>query len=299
MMRWVAIFLVIIGASSYGLLSSFIKLAYGQGFNDGQITPTQMLMGTLCVWLLILFSKASWVNPFKGPWIKLGLIGIFGLALTTSFYNIAISELNASMAIILLFQFTWLTIAIDCVKRRRRPRIAEGIAVVIIMLGTLMAVDVLNTDWHQFNSRGLLYGLASAVTYSVFLFSTGQVKSQLPPLMNSAVMLTASLPVMFILHPPTVFIQANGGYLLLWGLLLGILGQVIPTITFNMGIPRIGSTLAAMLGSVELPVAIIAAHFIIGEQVALLQWFGMGCILIGIVISEYKPKSAAFQKVES
>jgi len=162
-----------------------------------------------------------------------------------------------------------------------------------------MAVNVLNTDWHQINIRGLLYGLASAVTYSVFLFSTGQVKSQLTPLMNSAVMLTATLPVMYVLHPPTVFVQANGAYLLLWGLILGILGQVIPTITFNTGIPRIGSTLAAMLGSVELPVAIIAAHFIIGEQVALLQWLGMGCILIGIVISEYKPKSAAYQKVES
>ena len=44
-----------------------------------------MTMGTLFVWMLILFHKKSWVNPFKGPWIKLGLIGIFGLALTTVF----------------------------------------------------------------------------------------------------------------------------------------------------------------------------------------------------------------------
>src|SRR4051794_7649809 len=87
--RWLAMVLVIIGASSYGLLSSFIKIAYDQGFTDGQITPAQMTMGTLFVWVLILFQKKSWVNPFKGPWIKLGLIGIFGLALTTVFFNIA------------------------------------------------------------------------------------------------------------------------------------------------------------------------------------------------------------------
>ena len=96
--RWLAIVLVLIGASSYGLLSSFIKMAYDQGFTDGQITPAQMTMGTLFVWVLILFHKKSWVNPFKGPWIKLGLIGIFGLSLTTVFYNIALQELDASLS---------------------------------------------------------------------------------------------------------------------------------------------------------------------------------------------------------
>ena len=117
--RWLAIVLVIIGASSYGLLSSYIKMAYDQGFTDGQITPAQMTMGTLFVWLLILFHKKSWVNPFKGPWIKLGLIGIFGLSLTTVFYNIALQELECFFMIILLFQFTWITIAMDCIMKRR------------------------------------------------------------------------------------------------------------------------------------------------------------------------------------
>ncbi|MEW9702545.1 DMT family transporter [Paenibacillus sp. SI8] len=286
--RWLAIVLVIVGASSYGLLSSFIKMSYDQGFGDGQITPAQMTMGTLFVWVLILFHKKSWVNPFKGPWIKLGLIGIFGLALTTVFYNIALSELNASLSIILLFQFTWMTIAMDCIMKRRLPRKAEGYAIALIMLGTAFAVNVFGMDWHQFSLAGLFYGLLSALTYSLFLFATGQVKSSLPPLMNSAVMLTAAMLVMFILYPPTVFFQENGGNLLLWGLLLGFLGQVVPTISFNMGIPRIGSTLAAMLGSVELPVAVIAAFLILGESVQGMQWLGMGFILVGIIISEYK-----------
>jgi len=70
--RWLAIVLVLVGASSYGLLSSFIKMAYDQGYTDGQITPAQMTMGTLLVWLLILFHKKSWANPFKCPWIRHG-----------------------------------------------------------------------------------------------------------------------------------------------------------------------------------------------------------------------------------
>ncbi|MDQ0918070.1 DMT family transporter [Paenibacillus sp. V4I5] len=286
--RWLAMVLVIIGASSYGLLSSFIKKAYDQGFTEGQITPAQMTMGTLFVWMLILFHKKSWVNPFKGPWIKLGLIGIFGLALTTVFFNIALKELNASLSIILLFQFTWMTIAMDCIVKRRLPKKAESIAIVLILVGTLLAVNVFETNWEQFSFLGILYGLLSALTYSIFLFFTGQVISALPPLMNSAIMLTAAMPVMYILYPPTVFVHENGSTLLLWGLLLGFLGQVVPTVSFNIGIPRIGSTLSAMLGSVELPVAVIAAHLLIGEPVNGLQWLGMGLIIGGIIISENK-----------
>ena len=122
-------------------------------------------------------------------------------------------------------------------------------------------------------------GLLSALTYSIFLFFTGQVVSTLPPLMNSAIMLTAAMPVIYILYPPTVFVDENGSMLMLWGLLLGFLGQVVPTVTFNIGIPRIGSALAAMLGSVELPVAVLLLICLLESRLAGLQWVGMALIL--------------------
>ena len=149
-------------------------------------------------------------------------------------------------------------------------------------------MNVFETNWEELSILGILYGLLSALTYSIFLFFTGQVVSTLSPLMNSAIMLTAALPVMYMLYPPTVFVHENGGMLLLWGLLLGFLGQAVPTVSFNIGIPKIGSTLAAMLGSVELPVAILAAYLLIGEPISGLQWGGMALILGGIIISENK-----------
>jgi drug/metabolite transporter (DMT)-like permease len=44
-----------------------------------------------------------------------------------------------------------------------------------------------------------------------------------------------------------------------------------------------------MIGSVELPVAILAAHLIVGERVGLVQWAGMTFILLGIVTAELQP----------
>jgi drug/metabolite transporter (DMT)-like permease len=61
---------------------------------------------------------------------------------------------------------------------------------------------------------------------------------------------------------------------------------VVPTVAFNIGIPKIGSTLAAMLGSMELPVGVVAAFLILGEPVLPVQWLGMILILAGILLSE-------------
>ncbi len=288
--RWIAIAIVVIGASSYGLLSSLIKLSYGRGFEDGQISPSQIVLGTLLVWVLLAFNRKSWSNPFRGPWIKLSLIGIFGLALTTILYNISLSELDASLSIVLLFQFTWITIAMDCIANKRWPRRPELFAILTITIGTLMAVNIFAADWNRFNAKGVFFGLLSGFTYSLFLFLTGRVQSTQHYLMKSSIMLTAAIPFVFVMYSPTVFVQESGLELILWGLLLGLLGQVIPTIAFNIGIPRVGSSLAAMLGSMELPVAVIAAFLILGEPVLGIQWLGMGLILMGIIISEYKSK---------
>ncbi|MDF2669959.1 MAG: EamA family transporter [Paenibacillus sp.] len=289
--RWIAIVLVLIGSASYGMLSPFVKMAYDRGWNDVQVSASQVTMGTVLLWVLLLVTPKAWTNPFKGPWIRLSLIGIFGLSLTTFFYNTTLSKLDASLSIVLLFQFTWMTILMDCLFERKWPTRYQLIALVIIMAGTLLAVNLSGSSLANMDGIGIVLGLLSGFAYSVFLFFTGRVRTSMHPVMKSVVMLTAALPVIYIIYPPAQVFDTGTGSLLLWGLLLGTLGQVIPTVTFNIGIPRIGSALAAMLGSMELPVAITAAYLILGEAVGYWQWLGIVLILIGIFVSERKPAS--------
>jgi drug/metabolite transporter (DMT)-like permease len=289
--RWFAIVLVIIGASSYGFLSPLVKTAYQDGWNEFQITASQMTAGAALLWLLVLLQRKAWGNPFKGPWIKLSLVGMFGLTASTLLYNTALSEMDATVAIVLLFQFTWMTIVMESIANRQWPKRNKWLAAVIIMLGTLFSVEAFDADWSRFTYLGILCGFASAVTYSFFLFMAGRMETHLHPFMKSAVMITGALPLLYLIYPPVVFFQTGGGSLLLWGLWLGGLGQVLPTIAFMVGIPRIGSTLAAMLGAMELPVGIIASLLILHEAVHGVQWFGMLLILAGIVVAEKRKAS--------
>ncbi len=291
-LRWIGIASVIIGAASYGLLSTIIKLAYNDGWQEVQITASQVSMGALVLWVIVSLRPAAWSNPFRGPWIQLSLIGIFGLVLTTKFFNSSLSYLNVSLSMILLFQFTWMTVMLDAILLRKWPNRYQLIAIAVIMAGTVLGVGLDVEAIGQFELKGFILGLLSAVTYSLFITMTGRIRAAMDPVLKSAVMITAALPFLFIFYPPQLDIMsAPGGtlYMLLgWGLLLGLLGQVIPTITFNIGIPKIGSPLAASIGSLELPVAIVSAMVILNERVSALQWVGMALILAGVVISEKK-----------
>jgi drug/metabolite transporter (DMT)-like permease len=288
--RWLYIVAVVIGASSYGILSSCIKLVYEHGYNDGQVTLSQVVVGTIMLWGVVACVRKAWGNPFKGPWLKLSLVGIVGLLLTTVFYNITLAELDASLSIVLLFQFTWMTIAIDSIMARRAPTRQQLLAVALILIGTLCAVNIFSADMSRFSMKGIWFGLLAALTYSVFLSFAGRVKTDMDPFLKSALMQTATIPVLFVLYPPLQYVHTGDWVpLMAWGLLIGLFGQVLPTILFNIGIPRIGSSLAAMIGSVELPVAILAAYLIVGEPVGLLQWLGMLLILLGIAAAELQP----------
>ncbi|MCC2684350.1 MAG: EamA family transporter, partial [Paenibacillaceae bacterium] len=255
--RGTAIVLVALGASSYGLLSPIVKLAYHDGLGDPQVSAGQITMGAVLIWLLVAASRKSWANPFRGPWIQLAVVGIAGIAMTTVMLNKSLSELDASLAIILLFQFTWITIVMEAVAAKRMPRRNQWLGVAAILVGTALAVNAQEVDWHRFSGSGLAFGLLASLTYSVFLFWTGRIRGDLPPLMRAAIMLTAALPFFYLIYPPTlVFSDHSFINVMVWGLALGLLGQVVPTFCFNLGIPRIGGSLSAMLGALELPVAL-------------------------------------------
>ncbi|AJY75312.1 EamA family transporter [Paenibacillus beijingensis] len=283
---WLSVVLVLIGASSFGVMSPVIKQVYDRGFSFEQVTVHQVGAAMVLLWLLVLCFPKQRRNPLRGSWLMLALTGIAGLALSTILFNKALQKLDASLATVLLFQFTWITILLDSLRNRKVPARNRLLAVVIVLIGTVLAVGLLEGRLEHNDPAGIGYGLAAAVTYSLFLSLTGSVKSSLGVLMDSAVMLTGGFVFVMLLMGSEAWAGEREPSLLLWALLLALLGQVAPAVLFNAGIPRIGSSLAALLGSVELPVASAAAWLIGGETSSIVQIAGVILILAGIVLAQ-------------
>ncbi|MGF7032042.1 drug/metabolite transporter (DMT)-like permease [Paenibacillus mucilaginosus] len=280
--------LVLLGAASYGVLSTFVKLAYADGFTPGEVTGSQVLLGCAVTWLLVLLGSGRGI-PSIAPRVRWKLIGsgVF-TGLTGVFYYYALQSLDASFAVLLLFQFTWMGLVADWVLQGRVPTRYRVAGIVIVLAGTALASGVLDGSLlDRVSPSGIGLGLAAAASYTLFIYFSGKVAVQVPALWRSAWMLTgASLGVSVVYPPQFLWNGALGNGLLMWGFLLGLFGMILPSYLYAKGAPRLDTGLTAILGAVELPVVILCSSLLLHERTGITEWLGIALILAGIVFSE-------------
>ncbi|WP_279620598.1 DMT family transporter [Priestia megaterium] len=276
---WIYALLVFFGGCSYGVVSTFVKIAYNQGFRLSEITGAQYFFGCIMLWIISTFVPKVRLKPKQ--WLVLIISGI-PMGLTGVFYNKALSYVDASFAIILLLQFTWISIVLQYILANKAPSRQSLIATLIILLGSILASGFLNSDI-VFSPIGICFGILAALSFAFFIFLSGRTNISIHPIFKSAIMTTGALLTIFILLPPIFLVNdalING--LWIYGLLTGFFGSLIPPILFNLGMPKVGGSLGTILSASELPTAIIMSTIVLHETVALLQWIGVASILVGI-----------------
>lgn len=290
-------FAVFFGAASYGILSTFVVLAYDKGYKLQEVVGTQLLVGFLLLSLLSLAMKwkgkgqqkqagAAFerLNGKKVAWLMLA--GVPQAATGLLYYN-ALKYIPASLAIILLFQFVWISLVIQAVRQRKWPQAIMLVSLAIVIAGTVLAAGVLEEQVQAVSMTGILFGLLAAVSYTVFILISGGVLPKANPLHRTLWMVAGALLFVSLIFPPHHLINGRlWGDLLLFGLLLGCFGAFIPPLLFAYGVPHIGEGLAGILGAVELPVAVMLSTLVLHEQVSWLKWAGVLLVLVGIIVPE-------------
>ncbi|CEH28492.1 hypothetical protein AM501_21755 [Aneurinibacillus migulanus] len=285
MVYWRSILFVFFGACSYGMLSTFVKLAYKAGFLPGEVSGSQMFLAMVCMWgVALLFSRqrigGKQCIALMGVGVASGLTGIL--------YYQSLQYVPASIAIVLLFQFTWIGVIIAAIMERKKPGIEKIVALILLMVGTLLSGDVFTGGFGQLNLIGIVFGLLSAVTYALFVIFSGRAASSgLSPYTRAAVTLTGAMLITFIIYPPSFLINgALTSGLLLYVLPLALFGGIIPVLFFTLGVSHIGGGLATILSAAELPTAVLLSRIVLHENVSMLQWIGVSIILGGIAFPE-------------
>ena len=69
-----------------------------------------------------------------------------------------------------------------------------------------------------------------------------------------------------------------------WGIVLALFGTILPPMLLNAGFPHTGIGLGSIVSSLELPVSVMMAFFLLNEQVLFIQWIGILLIITAIVI---------------
>lgn len=276
--------MVLIGSISYGTLSTMIKIGYDHGHSSGSLVGSQYLIGWLIVAVIFLFSfkfRISWKNA-----ILLMVTGMVS-ALVGKTYAVSVAELPASIAVVFLFQFTWMGVLIESLINRKWPSTNKLIAIVFLFIGTLLAGAIFGQPLSALSIRGAGFGLLAALLFALYMYCNsrfGVNESSMKRLffIATGAMLTAVLTT----NPATLVSDLVHTDLWKYGVFLGTLGVVIPFFLFAVSMPKVGVGLGTILCAAELPSAMVVSVLLLGENVTSMQWFGMFLIVIGIALPE-------------
>lgn len=282
MKQWIYPFMVVFAASCYGILSTIIKLAIGAGFTAPEAVTAQYFTGFALAVLIFVVVRRKLPKFGGGP--ILFLAGTF-TATTGIVYGQAVTYMPASIAVVMLFQFTWIGMLFDCIAKRRLPKRIEVISLILLFAGTIFAAGVIGADISGIPWQGWAWGMASAVSFASFVMANSkQVEGMDTETRLLFTSFIAAIVISIFQSPEIVWNGALGEGLWIYGLILGLFGIVIPIYLFSIAVPQVGAATSSILSAAELPVAVTASVLLLSERLTFLQIIGIAIILIGMTL---------------
>ena len=280
------VLLIALGASSYGMLATFVKMAYSEGFTTPEVTIAQFTYGILGIVLINTIQKSQNKNQATTAStktiIQLMVAGT-SLGMTSVFYYLAVKYIPVSIAIVLLMQTVWMGVLFEMLLEKKIPSAQKIISVFVVLVGTALATNIIEnklvTDW-----RGIVLGLLSAASFTTTMFTANRVGIGVSSAQRSLFMLLGGAVIVFGFAIANQTGDFHFEIFAKWGIVLALFGTIIPPLLFNAGFPLTGIGLGSIVSALELPVSVLMAYFLLNENINTWQWIGIVLIILAIVI---------------
>ena len=280
------VFLVGLGATTYGMLATFVKMAYTENYTTAEVTTSQFILGIIGILLINLFQKIKNKNITKKASsrniFQLMLAGT-SLGMTSVFYYLAVKYIPVSIGIVLLMQTVWMGVLLEMILEKKLPSKQKVISVFIVLIGTVLATNLINNeiqlDWH-----GIMWGMFAAASFTTTMFTANSVATDISSAQRSLYMLLGGAIIVFGFSIATQVTPFNYAIFAKWGIILALFGTIIPPMLMNAGFPLTGIGLGSIVSALELPVSVMMAYVLLNEDVNATQWFGIVLIIAAIVI---------------
>lgn len=273
------------GTVSYGILATIVKYANNLGIHTSVLTFMQFFTG-----YLFLVGYEQVVNkgqrnvkvPSQSAKFRLLLFGI-STGLTSILYYLSLSFIPVSMGIILLMQSIWMGIVLEIFLDKSQFQTSKVVGGLVVILGTLLATNIF-FDTVNMSIQGILLGLAAGMSYTISLYASSHVEGELSNYVRSKYLILGGLICVVLFWNVSIWSDFTSPNILIWGIILGIFGTILPPLLFTKGFPLTGMGLGSIITAIEIPVSILSAYLILGEQLTVIQWLGVAVIILAVFL---------------
>ena len=154
------------------MLATFVRMAYDENYTTAEVTVSQFVFGIIGILLINAFQRNrnnnTAVKASKKNKSQLMLAGT-STGLTSVFYYLAVKfDIPVSIAIVLLMQTVWIGVLLEWFLEKKAPSRVKNISVIIVLIGTVLATNLLNADV-KLNPLGIFFGLLAG--FGIIIYS--------------------------------------------------------------------------------------------------------------------------------
>lgn len=287
----IAALTVLIGAVFFSTKAIFVKLAYQYNIDSVSLLTLRMVF-SFPLFLAIGFwsfrkSSNQTYQLSKSDWrwsIGMGLCGYYVASL---FDFSGLQYISASFERIILYLYPTLVLLIAVFFFHAKVKIIHVVALLLTYVGVGIAFyENLQTIEVHHVIKGTILVFCAALTYAIYIVGSGQLLPKIGTIRYNSISMSAACLGIFIHN-----FGLNGFNLsefaipVYWiSLAMALISTVIPSFLIVEGIRVIGSSNAAIIGSIG-PISTIGmAYLFLGERLGWLQWVGTLFVIAGILL---------------
>ena len=246
----------------------------------GVVYRLGVLRGAHPVWLILgrpLAASALSLAALLAGWGRPGrwsaAVGLLGLAPLYVTYFLAVGEVGAALASVLLYTAPlWVSLLSPLAGDPLRPRSLAAAA------AGLAGVALLTEPWSgAYSAAGVALGLASGLSYAgyILLARLGQRRGAAPEEVSIHAFPFAAAGAAAVLRPRGLPGIADLPYIAY----LAVAGTVIPYLLSARALARLEAARVAVVSLVEPVTAVLLAWLVLGEHLSPVQLLGAGLVV--------------------
>jgi drug/metabolite transporter (DMT)-like permease len=286
------VWLAILAALGFSLKAIFVKLAYAvpQAVPVDAVTLLALRMVfALPVFVWVGFHASRAMPPLtRRDWLMLATLGLLGYYGASLLDFIGLRYITAGLERLILFTYPTLTVMIGVLFMGKSLSQREIVSLLLSYAGIALAF------FHDLEFAGDMHGVligaafvfASSLSYAFYLAGSASAIHRLGAARFTAfAMLVSTLAT--LLHflatqPLSALNQPLPVYA--YGIAMAIFSTVLPVFMLSGAIRRIGSTQAAMLGTIGPMLTIFLGWYCLGENLSVAQVAGAGLVIAGVML---------------
>jgi drug/metabolite transporter (DMT)-like permease len=285
-MKKIAPIFILTAGILWGCLGIFVRKLNAHGLFSMDIVSLRAIVTCLCMALfLVFYDRKLFQIRFRDIWCFLGT-GICSIVFFNFCYFKAIAMTSLSVAAVLLYTAPAIVMVLSFFLFQESFTKRKIIALFLTFTGCVLVTGVM-TNQGNVSLIGILYGMGAGLGYALYsIFGRYAIKKGYHTLtITFYTFLIAGIGTLFFADLGKIFaVMTESRQMCFFGMALGIVGTVLPYMTYTIGLQYVDNSKASIIASIEPVTATLVGLLLYQEAITPSGLLGMILVFLGLFI---------------